>query len=143
MDNKEQHAKGVKQSLETMIGTDLSLKRKKKSENDHYRELFNKVIIALEQANVRSEILGEDMKIDLTNYDEEFYTAIDNLILIAFGKEAAEVIFYYVYDRINPDGSVNELRDNEDKPVILNNPSDLWDLVMFIKSKNASPKTNK
>lgn len=30
MEQNEKHAQGVKQTLETMIGTDLSLKRKKK-----------------------------------------------------------------------------------------------------------------
>ena len=34
MEKGEQHAQGVRQTLDTMIGTDLSLKRKKKSEYD-------------------------------------------------------------------------------------------------------------
>ena len=46
-----------------------------------------------------------------------------------FGKQAAEVIFFYVYERINPDGSVNELIDVNNEPIVLNNPSELWDLV--------------
>ena len=52
-----------------------------------------------------------------------------------FGKEACEVIFYYVYERINPDGSVNELRDANNQPVILHNPNDLWELVQHIRNK--------
>jgi hypothetical protein len=58
-----------------------------------------------------------------------------------FGKEAAELIFFYVYERLNPDGSINELRDQNDVPVILNNPTELWDLVNIIK--NARSKTTK
>jgi hypothetical protein len=58
-----------------------------------------------------------------------------------FGKEAAELIFFYVYERLNPDGSINELRDQNDVPVILNNPTELWDLVNVIK--NARSKTTK
>lgn len=135
MNNKgEQHAQGVKESLETMIGSDLSLKRKKKTENDINKELFEKVILSLERANVRTKILGEDMNLNLTDYDETFYDSIDNLMLIAFGKEATEIIFFYIYDRINEDGSINELRDSENKAVILNNPHDLWELVMFVKN---------
>jgi hypothetical protein len=141
MEKGEQHAQGVKQTLETMIGTDLSLKRKKKSEHDLNRELFEKIIIALERANIRTALAGTEFDIDLSKYDETFYEVIDNLMLMQFGKQAAEVIFFYVYERMNPDGSINELRDTNDNPIVLNSPSDLWDLINVIK--NASSKTTK
>jgi hypothetical protein len=137
----EKHAQGVKQTLETMIGTDLSLKRKKKSEHDLNKELFEKIIIALERANIRTALVGTEFDVDLSKYDETFYEVIDNLMLMQFGKQAAEVIFFYVYERMNPDGTVNELRDVNDNPIILNSPSELWDLINVIK--NASSKTTK
>jgi hypothetical protein len=141
MENGERHAQGVKQTLETMIGTDLSLKRKKKNEHDLNREVFEKIIIALERANIRTALAGTEFEIDLSKYDETFYEVIDNLMLMQFGKQAAEVIFFYVYERMNPDGSINELRDVNDNPIVLNSPSDLWDLINVIR--NASSKTTK
>ena len=137
----EKHAQGVKTTLETMIGTDLSLKRKKKSEHDLNRELFEKIIIALERANIRTALVGTEFDIDLSKYDETFYEVIDNLMLMQFGKQAAEVIFFYVYERMNPDGSINELRDANDTPIVLNSPTELWDLINVIK--NATSKTTK
>jgi hypothetical protein len=141
MEKGEQHAQGVRQTLETMIGTDLSLKRKKKSEYDLNKELFEKIIIALERTNIRTALVGTEFDIDLSKYDETFYEVIDNLLLMQFGKQASEVIFFYVYERMNPDGSINELRDTNDTPIVLNNPTDLWDLINVIK--NASSKTTK
>ena len=141
MEKGEQHAQGVRQTLETMIGTDLSLKRKKKSEHDLNKELFEKIIIALERANIRTALVGTEFEIDLSKYDETFYEVIDNLMIMQFGKQASEVIFFYVYERMNPDGSINELRDLNDIPIILNSPTDLWDLINVIK--NASSKTTK
>lgn len=141
MEKGEKHAQGVKQTLETMIGTDLSLKRKKKNEHDLNRELFENIIIALEKANIRTALVGAEFSIDLSKYDETFYEVIDNLMVMQFGKQAAEVIFFYVYERMNPDGSINELRDANDMPIILSSPSDLWDLINVIK--NASSKTTK
>lgn len=144
MENKgEQHAQGIKSTLEEMIGTDLSLKRKKKNENDTNRELFENIIIALEKANVRTALVGTEFDIDLSKYDETYYEIIDNLLLMQFGKEASEVIFFYVYERMNPDGTVNELRDMNDNPVILNSPNDLWEIINLIKAKNARSKTTK
>jgi len=141
MEQNEKHAQGVKQTLETMIGTDLSLKRKKKSEHDVNRDMFEKIVIALEKANIRTAIVGSEFDLDLSKYDESFYEVIDNLIMMQFGKQAAEVIFFYVYERMNPDGSINELRDVNDNPIVLNNPTDLWELVNVIK--NAPSKTAK
>ena len=141
MEKGEQHAQGVKTTLETMIGTDLSLKRKKKSEHDLNKELFEKIIIALERTNIRTALVGTEFDVDLSKYDETFYEVIDNLMLMQFGKQAAEVIFFYVYERMNPDGTINELRDVNDNPIILNSPSELWDLINVIK--NASSKTTK
>jgi hypothetical protein len=141
MEKGEQHAQGIRQTLETMIGTDLSLKRKKKSEYDLNKELFEKIIIALERANIRTALVGTEFDVDLSKYDETFYEVIDNLMLMQFGKQAAEVIFFYVYERMNPDGSINELRDTNDTPIVLNNPTDLWDLINVIR--NASSKTTK
>jgi hypothetical protein len=141
MEKGEQHAQGVRQTLETMIGTDLSLKRKKKSEYDLNKELFEKIIIALERTNIRTALVGTEFDIDLSKYDETFYEVIDNLMLMQFGKQASEVIFFYVYERMNPDGSINELRDTNDTPIVLNNPTDLWDLINVIR--NASSKTTK
>jgi hypothetical protein len=144
MENKgEQHAQGVKRTLETMIGTDLSLKRKKKNEIDLNREMFEKTIFALERSNVRSAIIGTEFSVDLSSYDELFYEIIDNLMVMHFGKEASEIIFFYVYERINPDGTINELRDMNDNPVILESPNDLWAIINLIKAKNASSKTPK
>jgi hypothetical protein len=141
MEKGEKHAQGVKQTLETMIGTDLSLKRKKKSEHDLNKELFEKIIIALERTNIRTALVGTEFNIDLSKYDETFYEVIDNLMLMQFGKQAAEIIFFYVYERMNPDGTINELRDINDNPIILNSPSELWDLINVIK--NAPSKTTK
>jgi hypothetical protein len=136
----DEHAKGVQQSIESIIGADTVLKRRKKTEDDINRDTFEKIIITLEQANVRSSIIGGEFKLDFTSYDETFYEIIDNLILMQFGKEASEVIFFYVYERINPDGTVNELADQDNNVVALNNPTDLWMLVNHIKNKTSKTK---
>ena len=49
-----------------------------------------------------------------------------------FGKEASELIFFYLYDRLNPDGSINVLVDPTGKEVILQNPDELWLLLQVI-----------
>ena len=133
-------ANSVRQSVGDIIGSNTFLKLKRKTEDDLQREQFESIILLLEEIEVRSIILSNDLKIDLASYDEKFYMLIEKLLNIHFGDEANEIIFYYIYDRINPDGSVNELRDEKDNVVLLTSPSDLWDVVKLIQSKGKRKK---
>jgi hypothetical protein len=119
MENNE-HAEGIKQSVEDIIGANTFLRRKKKTEDDNQRERFEKIIRTLEEIEVRGVIMGNDLKIDFTTYDEKFYDVIDTLILMQFGKEASEIIFFYLYERVNPDGTTNQLVDTNDNYLVLN-----------------------
>jgi hypothetical protein len=134
--NKEQlpeDVEGIKQSLENILNADFTVKRKKKTELDIERDLFFNIIMSLERLNARSNILASDLDIDLIKYDEVFYNAIDKLLLLKYGKEISEIIFFYVYDRIDEEGNITYLNDTNGNPVILENVNDLWYLIQNIK----------
>ena len=69
----EDHIEGIKQSITDIIGADTVLKRKKRTEDDVQKEKFEKMIRTLEQIEIRSMLLGNDLNIDLTDYDQKFY----------------------------------------------------------------------
>ena len=95
MENQE-HANGVKSSIEDILGAGASLRRKKKSEDDNQREKFEKIIRTLEEIEVRGIILGSDLQLDFRSYDEKFYIVIDYLLELHFGKEGYELISFYL-----------------------------------------------
>lgn len=132
----EEHTHGIKTSIESIIGNDTTLKRKKKTEEDVNKESFEKIIQLMEEVQVRSTLLHTEFSLDLFNYEEKFYEIIDRLFSIHFGREAAEVIFFYVYERTNPDGSINQLLDKDNHPIPLENPTDLWNLANHLKNKS-------
>lgn len=128
-------AEGIKKSVDEIIGNDTVLKEKRKSKDDIQREKFEKIILTLETLNVRANILGNDLKIDFSQYDKLFYTAIDGLLEIMYGKEAGELIYFYLYERMNPDGSINQLEDEKGNLVTLMSPADLWYLIKHMNEK--------
>ena len=135
------HTQGIKKSIEDIIGSDTVLKRKKKTEEDLNRESFEKTIMLMDEIQVRGVLLHADLGLDDSVYDEKFYEIIDRLFQMQFGKEASEIIFFYTYERINPDGSINELVDENNQVIVLNSPTDLWYLVNHIKDKTKKVKT--
>ena len=136
------HTQGIKKSIEDIIGSDTVLKRKKKTEEDLNRESFEKIIMLMDEIQVRGVLLHADLGLDYSAYDEKFYEIIDRLFQMQFGREAAEIIFFYTYERINPDGTINELVDENNQVIALNSPTDLWYLVNHIKDKTKKVKTN-
>jgi len=140
MDGNEQHADGIKKSIDEIIGVDTFLKRKKKTEDSDKRERFIKIIQTLEEIEVRGMILGNDLALDFSSYDEKFYSVIDNLFYLHFGKEACEVIFFYIYERLNPDGTANDVEDMDGNIIPLSSPEDLWELVKLTQVKIGKAK---
>jgi hypothetical protein len=139
MENNE-HAEGIKQSVEDIIGANTSLRRKKKTEDDNQRERFEKIIRTLEEIEVRGMIVANDLKLDFASYDDKFYDVIDNLLLMQFGKEINEIIFFYLYDRVNSYGTINQLIDTNEQYITLNSPTYLWELIKVIQNQVGKPK---
>lgn len=135
------HTQGIKKSIEDIIGSDTVLKRKRKTEEDINRESFEKIIMLMDQIQTRGVLLHADLGLDYSAYDEKFYEIIDRLFQMQFGREAAEIIFFYTYERINPDGTTNELVDENNQVIALSSPTDLWYLVNHIKDKTKKVKT--
>jgi len=135
MNEGEKHAEGIKKEIDDIIGVDTVLKQKKKTDDDFQREKFEKIIQTMQEIEIRGILLATDLRLDFTTYDEKFYKVIDSLIEMQFGKEASELIFFYLYERENPDGTVNNLIDEEGSIVPLNNPNDLWQLVKLSQAK--------
>ena len=119
----------LKRAFDALLNTSTSLKRKKKSTIDRKREMFLQVITLCEAVITREILLAADFKLQLDNYNEDFYQIIDSLLLLYLGKQGFELVSFYLYDRINPDGTVNYLLDEEQKEVKLETAEDLFNLL--------------
>lgn len=119
----------LKRAFDALLNTSTSLKRKKKSTIDRKREMFLQVITLCEAVITREILLAADFKLQLDNYNEDFYQIIDSLLLLYLGKDGFELVSFYLYDRINPDGTINYLLDENQKEVKLETAEDLFNLL--------------
>lgn len=127
--------KQIQIGIDSILNTKTFIRRKKKTQSDKKRELFHQVINGIEELNVRQTIMYADLNLDFSNYDEKYFAVIDSLLYINFGKQCTEIIGFYLYDRINPDGTLNPLIVNNTEELVINNPYELWNLLCQINPK--------
>lgn len=140
MNPKDPRIEHSRKVISEIINADAFSKVRKKTQEDIEREKFINLVLRLEQAYMRSVLLDKDFAIDLVKYDEEFYAIIDDLLLIHYGKNAADFIIFYVYDRINDDGTINSLEGPGGFHYQLNNPMDLWEIVQQVRNPLPKPR---
>lgn len=121
--------KNIQQAIDELLKVKSNIKRKNKAKQDQARELFVSVINSLQMLNVRASLLYTDLKIDFSSYDESFLEIIDALLMMKFGKDACEIISFYLWERVNPDGTINPIFDENENEIPLETAIDLWNVV--------------
>ena len=124
----------IKKAVDTLLKINSIVKRKKKAHIDKQKDLFIGIIIALQAVQTRTILTQTELKLDFSTYDEMFLQIIDSLILLHFGKEGYELISFYLYEKFNPDGTVNDLFDDNDELIPSDTPDDIWNLLMKLKT---------
>jgi hypothetical protein len=126
----------IKKAVDTLLKINSTVKRKKKAHIDKQKDLFIGIIMALQAVQTRTILTQTELKLDFSTYDEMFLQVIDSLILLHFGKEGYEVISFYLYEKFNPDGTVNELYNDDEELIPSETPEDIWNLLMKLKTNN-------
>lgn len=128
----------IKKAVDQLLKINSTVKRKRKAYLDKQKDLFISIIMALQASQTRTILTQTELKLDFSSYDEMYLQIIDSLILLHFGKEGYELITFYLYEKINPDGSFNELFDDDGKIVPSTTPEDIWNILVNLKASNES-----
>jgi hypothetical protein len=126
--NVDKEIEGIQEQINSIIGANTKIVRRKKNNDDIKHELFINIITQIELVLNRSTLVHSDFKIDLSDYDEMYLQIIDNLIYLSFGTQAADLIIHYCYDRIEMDGSIPYV-DADGIEREISDPEQLWQVV--------------
>ena len=137
MDEEKDDIKKIQKSIDDILGIESGLAKKRPTLKAKKRELFNTIITGLAHINSRSLSLKHDYKIDMMEYDDPFYIALENLIKLHYTQEQQNVINWWLYDKFLPTGEVLILTNKETEEVIPSEtPEDIWDLIQEHEKKN-------
>jgi hypothetical protein len=119
------------------FGSKLKFSKKGKSEE---KEAFIETVVLLEHCWSRTNIMHEELGIDLWSYEETYYKVIENLMFMKYSESIANLILWYVYDRFDADGKLLGLNvtipGKEPKLHMVKTPLDLWNLIEKINKSN-------
>ena len=120
----------IKKYIDDILGTKSSLKEKLPSKQNYRRELFCSMLRDLQFVNNRTLGLKHDYRINMMDYDDPFYTAIENLIKLNYTQEQQNIINWWLYDKFLPTGEVLILTHKDTEEIIPSDtPEDVWDLI--------------
>lgn len=122
----------IQVAINQILNIKSLVRKKKKTQVEKKKELFITIINSIEQVINRQNLLYVEVNLDLTKYDESFLDIIDALVMLHFNKEGAELITYYLYERVAPNGEINPLIDPDNNEVFLETAEDLWNILTLI-----------
>ena len=140
--SENENVKRIKKQIDEILGTKSSLRDKVQTKLDKKRELFCEVLRQLQFVNARTLGLKHDFKLNMVDYDDPFYIAIESLIKLHFDEEQRSIINWWIYDKFLTTGDILVLTDTESSDIIPSDtPEDVWDLIIAIKEKNEKKDT--
>ncbi len=125
--SKLQNMKKKKQikKLADLIGKGIDIQENKKTEKLKEKNFFFDIITELCQMEAKSQIISSS-GINVMEYEEGYLKVINALLKKYFGEAKAQIIMWWVFESINPEGEVSALVDENKKEHILNTPEELY-----------------
>ena len=96
------------------------------------KKLFIEVITQLKKIEDRRDFMQEEIGMDMTMYEEQFFSVIENLMKMHFKKEQLALIQLYLYQLVPDkewDGTITIENNKKEQTVNFKTPEDVWDVI--------------
>lgn len=124
----------MKKTNLTNFGKKLKFsKRPAKKKVFSEKEMFIETVDLFLDTWRRSNNVYEQHKVNLLEYEEQFYQIVENLLFVKYGPWKTELILWYVFAREDAEGKVSPLifqvENKQSFEVTVNNSDELWELL--------------
>lgn len=127
--------KRIRQVLFSIHPLSYRIKSKELDKDTMNKKLFIAVIQQLRKIEDRRDFMQEEIGIDMTTYEDQFFSVIENLMKMHFNKEQLALIQMYLYQLVPDkewDGTITITKDNKDKIVPFKKLEDVWDVITMV-----------
>ena len=128
--SKKENVDKIRSYIDEILGTKSNLRDKLPLKKSHEQELFCEILQNLHFVNGRTLGMKHDYKVNMMDYDDPFYVAIENLFQLNYTQEQRNIINWWLYDKFLPTGEVLVLTHKDTEEVIPSDtPEDVWELI--------------
>ena len=102
-------------------------------------DMFIDVVNRLEKCWDKSNKIYETFKLNVLEYEEDYFQIIEDLLLMKYGAWKTEIILWYAFGRKDDEGNIFPLvmqaKGEEKQEVILNSPAELWTFLEKLEER--------
>jgi hypothetical protein len=124
--------KKVRQVLFSIHPLSYRIKEKSPSNEHMNKKIFIEVLEQLKLIEERRDFMEEEIGMDMTQYEDQFFSVIENLFKLAFNKHQLGLIQLYLYQLVPDkewDGTITIELGKEEKVVNFKTPEDVWNTI--------------
>ena len=126
----------IRKVLKSRLDIDYRIKEKEPDRDHMNKKLFVEVIEQLKKIEERRDFLAEEIGMDMTLYEDQFFNVIENLFKLCFNKSQIAMIQMYLYQLLPDeewDGTIKIETEKEEKVVAFKSAKDVWEVIKFLK----------
>tara|TARA_R110000765_G_scaffold413360_1_gene513358 strand:+ start:64 stop:465 length:402 start_codon:yes stop_codon:yes gene_type:complete len=124
----------IRKSLLELGGINLQVKESKKSVENKRKSLFINLIEDLKYVLNRSNELDSKYGVNLLMFEDRYYKIVEEIIVEHWGSLVAEVIFWWIYEVVDPKKNNYYLFEKDTKQkIIVKTPTQLYSAVKKFK----------
>tara|TARA_R110000803_G_scaffold27500_7_gene64286 strand:+ start:874 stop:1278 length:405 start_codon:yes stop_codon:yes gene_type:complete len=124
--------KRIRQTLNSISPLSYRIKVRELNKDSMDKKLFIEVIKQMRSIEERRDFMQEEIGMDMTTYEDQFFTVIENLMKMHFSKEQLALIQMYLYQLVPDtewDGTITIEKNKKEETVPFKQPSDVWEVI--------------
>ena len=127
-----------RQTLHSVYKLKYRIKLRTPSRELMEKKIFIDVLKQLKQIEERKDFMAEEIGMDMTAYEDQFFAVIENLLRLHYNKEQLALIQMYLYQLIPDkgwDGTITIEKNKKEQIVPFKKPEDVWKVIETFQKK--------
>src|SRR6056300_789441 len=124
--------KRIRQTLFSIHPLSYRIRVRQPDKQTMNKKLFISVLKQLRQIEERRDFMAEEIGMDMTSYEDQFFSVIENLMKMHFKKEQLALIQMYLYQLVPDkewDGTITIEKNKKEQIVNFKTPEEVWNVI--------------
>ena len=122
----------IRSILKSRLDVSFRIKEKEPDRETMNKKIFVEVIDELRKIEDRREFLATEIGMDMTQYEDQFFSVIENLFKLVFNKSQLGLIRMYLYQLVPDkewDGTITLEKNKKQEIHPFKTPDEVWEVL--------------